>query len=195
MTTSVNEKPGVLVAVFGALLVCSSGWAVAEPTGPRRTFDVPGFGVLKLMIPTSWVEAGPTTDDPALINVSYMVPKNRDFQMIVTALDGRYYRTLDQPFMELERRVRHTGQGWLKRTVEQDVQVRPLVGSAFRGYYYSLTDKTTPLPAGEFKHITQGLGLIGDFVVPFTIFTNDNQEALVEQGLIALSTARLERSQ
>jgi len=178
----------VSILVLSALL-CSFAWA----EGARSSFTVRGFGTLRLEIPAAWIEAGPSVSDPALVNVSYMLANNPKFQMIITAQDGKSYAGIKDPLAEIERRVKQSGQGWLTGSVETEVAVKHLDGASFHGRYYKLTDKSDPLPAGEFRYITQGIGLIGNLVIAFTVFSNESPAPFIDQGLRALQNARLER--
>ena len=84
-----------------------------------------------------------------------------------------------------------TGTGAAKfiksQAVEETLKIVELKGSSGRGYYFSATDKA-PKP-GEYKFMTQGILLVGELTVTFTILTNDNQKDTVNDALTMLRTA------
>jgi len=129
-------------------------------------------------------------NDPVALNVSYKAAENHDFDMLITAVQDISYKDPDHDLETIQSRVKAAGQSWLPRSVEDTVLLHHVDGPAVHGYYFSLTDKTTPLPAGEFKHITQGMALSGNLLIVFTISTNDGQAPMVEQGLGIIASAR-----
>ena len=71
--------------------------------------------------------------------------------------------------------------------MEPYLSVDQLTGAPGPGYYFSATDRE-PKP-GEFKYLTQGMLLVGDAVVAFSILTNDAQEEVRDQALAMLKSA------
>jgi hypothetical protein len=71
--------------------------------------------------------------------------------------------------------------------MEHYLPVEQLTGAPGPGYYFSATDRE-PKP-GEFKYLTQGMLLVGDVIVAFSILTNDAQEKVRDQALAMLKSA------
>ncbi|HKZ69691.1 MAG TPA: hypothetical protein VJ020_06410, partial [Anaerolineales bacterium] len=88
---------------------------------------------------------------------------------------------------ELKLRVDRSFEAIQSQVVEKKIERRELKGPAARGYYFSATDRA-PKP-GEHKYLTQGIVLMDDLIVAFTIFTNDGQERVVAAALEAIRSA------
>jgi hypothetical protein len=181
---------GLVIALLG--LGC--GLASTEPAVRMRKFDIPKLGVLTLPVPSTWSEEGPKLEERTLADVSFMVHGNPDFQMLISALDGSSF-DIDRKIslVVIKERVQAAGEKWLPTCVEKFVDIQALDGSDFRGFYFSMTDRAEPLPAGEFRHVTQGLGQAGNILIGFTIYWNDREEPRVHDGLTVLRGIRYEK--
>jgi hypothetical protein len=89
--------------------------------------------------------------------------------------------------IKMRHSVQQTADKVKPSATEQYLPVEQLTGAPGPGYYFSATDRE-PKP-GEFKYLTQGMLLVGDVVVGFSILTNDAQEKVRDQALATLKSA------
>ena len=89
--------------------------------------------------------------------------------------------------LKAEVRRRRAADKIAEQAVEKTIDVKPLKGGTNTGYYFAVTDRA-PKP-GEFKFLNQGMVIVADLLVTFTILTNDGQDAVVTAGLSMLSAA------
>jgi hypothetical protein len=201
-----HQAARTLSLLLSTLVVASCASDSASSAVESKRFEFGQHGTVAIDVPTSWTEGHASFDTPALVHLSYTVPGNSDFEMFISVLPESGSEDGDDAIIAIGRRTLSAGERWLPRTVETAVDLRPLDGPAMLGYYFSLTDRTTPLPAGEFKYITQGLALAHEIVpndrpidrtlmVGFTLFSNDGQAALVQRGLGVVKSVRLEKSE
>ena len=73
------------------------------------------------------------------------------------------------------------------QAVEKKLAVVAFDGQSGPGYYFSATDKA-PKP-GEYKYMTQGMLIVRELAVSFTILTNDGQQQVVQDALTMLKGA------
>ena len=83
--------------------------------------------------------------------------------------------------------VQQTAQQAQSQAVEAHIEVKELMGTSAKGYYFFATDRA-PKP-GEYKYMTQGILPVGELVVTFTVLTNDGQMPVVEAALEMLRRA------
>ena len=70
---------------------------------------------------------------------------------------------------------------------ESFLPLEELSGAKGPGYYFSATDKA-PKPE-EFAYLTQGMLLVGELAVTFSVLTNDGQEKVRDAALDMLKRA------
>jgi len=90
---------------------------------------------------------------------------------------------------EIRKRVEESGQRLLSRALEADLTVKELAGESALGFYFSLTDRS-PKP-GEYRHLIQGIAIVGDLSLAFTILYNSPEAEEHRAALEMLSRARL----
>lgn len=73
------------------------------------------------------------------------------------------------------------------QAVEHDINLKELKGASGIGYYFFATDRA-PKP-DEYKYMTQGMILVGDIALAFTILTNDGQDNVIADALSMLKNA------
>jgi hypothetical protein len=82
---------------------------------------------------------------------------------------------------EIRSRVERNAQVAKSQAVESELPLKEIQGRSGSGFYFSAADRA-PKP-GEYKFLTQGIILVGQLSVPFTILTNEGQELIVKQAL------------
>lgn len=172
------------------LLLALGGSALAqEKNFGFRSYDLAKRGTLQLSVPRIWndqLEPAKKKGAPAAIILTSDTGK--DFNLRITPL----WSTLATPeddINTMRRAMAAAAEDAKTVSVESDVALQSLEGTAGSGYYFSVTDRA-PKP-GEFKFMTQGMLQVGKLVLGFTILSNEGAEPSVAQALTVLKTARL----
>jgi hypothetical protein len=158
----------------------------AEQTNDRR-YTLPGHGVFQMKAPTPWKDevTQPTNDLPPKITLR---PAKGD-QFIISIIPF-WKESEDAPSITdaaARRMVERAADKAQPNAVEKNLKIVELQGSAGRGYYFSATDKA-PEP-GDYKFLTQGILLVGELAVTFTVLTKDGQKEVDSAALAMLKSA------
>ena len=183
-----------MVSQLTCLLVSLATAATAlAAEGGKKAFTLPDNSKLEFSVPVGWKDEVKTTQG------SKASPGSAPSTVALTPSEGAPFEVHVTPVAHLQQgasadtviRMRHSvqqGADKVKPTaMEPYLPVEQLTGAPGPGYYFSATDPA-PKP-GEFKYLTQGMLLVGDVVVAFSILTNDAQERVREQALAMLKSA------
>lgn len=177
--------------VLEAALICatlSHGSAMGQGL-TSRPFPIEKHGTLELIAPAHWkdtVKKGPRFLSP---KIEFSPASGRGFLVQITPGGPQLSGLGRGNTAEVRRRVEEAGQRLLSRAMEADLALQELAGDGVSGFYFSLTDKA-PRP-GEYRHLTQGIALVGDLPLAFTILYNDSELGEQQAALEMLSKARL----
>lgn len=143
-------------------------------------FFLPSYGSLIIKTPADWI----VTYDKAqsLPRTVTLDSSEKDFSLLITAIEGGQ-TTLEGVKTLVESQAMES----LKLAVETSYIVNELNGTYVKGYYSDLlTDReyedVAPL-AGEYKYLSQGVLLIDDLSLTFTILTNDSDRENFRKNL------------
>lgn len=193
---------GVQYFVTWLLAVLSVSAARAQQT-VTRSYPLPEHGSIEFKIPSSWKDQVQQLkgDLPPTITWSQPSPQpaspptsQESSQPAATAF--RILLTIGWPGQaagskltesDLKHRMDQAMAAAKFRSVEKELSMKELRGTAAHGYYFTATEGA-PKP-GEHKYVTQGIVVVDNLVVAFNIFTNDGQEQLVAQALEAIRGA------
>src|SRR5690242_2755116 len=171
------------LALLGALLL--PGIAQA------KDFPVPDKTTLQLAVPAGWkdeVREGERGYPPTII---FTPREGAAFQVLVTPI-SRPRPDVPVPTGEQIRdSVQRVADQMRTQAVEKELPVLELKGASGPGYYFSATDKA-PLPE-EFKYLTQGMLLVGELAITFSVLTNDGQGNVKDDALAMLKSATQKR--
>jgi hypothetical protein len=179
-------RPIALVAVAFALaalalaaLGCAGGKGAQAGAGAgattRRSFAVPGEGVLELSVPSGWdVREG--EGDASSPRTIELAPAGKPFVALVSPIvnpeksQTREGADTAQLLAELSRRKA------AETAVEAEIPLMEVVGEGgVHGYWFQVTDRTmegkTP-KEGEYRHLIQGAAAVGPLLVAFTLLDN-----------------------
>jgi len=181
---AVGRHSGAVVRVLTAFLSVAA--AQAQQT-VARSYPLPDHGSIQFRIPESWkeqIQQAPKNLPPTII---WSQKTGAAFRIMVTV--GWQGPEADAKLTEAELKLRvdRSFQAIQPQAVEKKIKRRELKGPSARGYYFSATDRA-PKP-GEHKYLTQGIVLVGDLIVAFSIFTNDGQERVAAAALEAIRSA------
>jgi hypothetical protein len=156
-----------------------------------KDYLLPNKTTLQLAVPAGWkdeVREGDRGYPPTII----LTPREgAAFQVLVTPI-WRPRPEIQIPTAEQIRdSVQRVADQMKTQSLEKELLVVELKGAAGPGYYFSATDKA-PAP-GEFKYLTQGMLLVGELAVTFSILTNDGQEKVRDEALAMLKSAAQKR--
>ena len=179
---------------LGALLLsvtAATGAMAAD--GEKKAFALPDNSKLELAIPPGWKDelkasqASKGNKGPATTTVALTPREGPPFEVSVTPIARQKPGASTDTAIKMRVSVQQGADKVKPTATEQYLPVEQLTGAPGPGYFFSATDRE-PKP-GEFKYLTQGMLLVGDVVVAFSILTNDSQEKVREQALAMLKSA------
>ena len=167
---------------LGALLLSLTAVTGAMAAdGEKKAFALPDNSKLELAIPAGW------KDEPKEKSIALSPREGAPFQVVVTPVARQKPGASADTAIKMRHSVQQGADKVKPSAIEQYLAVEPLAGAPGPGYFFSATDRE-PKP-NEFKHLTQGMLLVGDVVVAFSILTNDAQEKVRDQALAMLKSA------
>lgn len=185
-----------MVSQLACLLVSLATAATAiGAEGEKKVFALPDNSKLELSIPAGWKDEVKTTQAPkakqgsAPITVALTPREGAPFEVHVRPVARQRQGASADTAIQMRHNVQQGADKVKPTAMEHYLPVDQLTGAPGPGYYFSATDRE-PKP-GEFKYLTQGMLLVGDVVVAFSILTNDGQEKVREQALAMLKSASL----
>jgi len=158
----------------------------AEKTNDRR-YPLPDHGLFQMKVPMSWKDELRQPPDRLPPTIVLRPASGDQFQVLITPI---WLARKDVPLPSgeaIRQQVQRGVESAKSQAVEETLKVMELQGSSGSGYYFSATDKA-PKP-GEYKFMTQGILLVGELIVTFTILTNDSQRNVVNDALTMLKSA------
>lgn len=155
-------------------------------TATEFSVSLPGRDDYVLTVPDSWIvqTRRPRADLPPTV--------------AVTSKEGDAIRALITPIWPIgnaktptQDLVRSLVEGAAKeaqpRAVERSLPLQRITGPSTNGYYFSATDRQPGM--GGYKYQTQGMIVLDELSIMFTILHNDGTQKLAKQGLEMLRTA------
>jgi hypothetical protein len=183
-----------MVSQLTCLLVFLAAAAtVIAAEGEKKVFALPDNSKLELSIPAGWKDEVKANQAPkanqgsAPSTVALTPREGAPFQVHVTPVARQQHGASADTAIQMRHNVQQGADKVKPTAMEHYLAVEQLTGAPGPGYYFSATDRE-PKP-GEFKYLTQGMLLVGDVVVAFSILTNDAQEKVRDQALAMLKSA------
>ena len=183
-----------MASYLGCLLLSFAAAATAiAADGEKKAFALPDNSKLELAIPPGWKDelkenqGSKASKGPAPTTVALTPRDGAPFEVAVTPLARQKPGTSADTAIQMRHNVQQAADKAKPSAIEPYLAVEPLTGAPGPGYYFSATDRE-PKP-GEFKYLTQGMLLVGDVVVAFSILTNDGQEKAKDEALAMLKSA------
>lgn len=141
----------------------------------NREYSLPEHGTLILRVPEKWnityYEPGTR---PSPIIIFYPQEKPHPFQLTISPLwDDSIERDVTDPEF-IKRYLQEVGVNVLSYSDEDQLNLIELSGKSGNGYYFQLTDSSAP--EHEFKYLTQGALAVGEILLVFSYFSNDNED-------------------
>ncbi len=165
-----------------------TGAAAAQNQGiSERRYVLPDHGTFVVQVPRGWksrLNQPPNRLPPTIV---FGPAAGRPFQMLITPMWAAALNRPPQSGESIRAQVEKAAQNAKAQAVESEIPILEIQGRSGSGFYFSATDRA-PEP-GEYKYVTQGILLVSELTVPFTILTNDGQERIVRQGLELIKSA------
>jgi hypothetical protein len=179
---------GSIMRYLGWLLLSffTATTAIAA-NGEKKAFPLPDKSSLVLTIPAGWKDE--LKENPGSAPASIVLsPRNgTPFQVVVTSVARQGPGASVETAIKMRQSVQQAADKVKPSAVEPYLSVEELPGAPAPGYYFSATDRE-PKP-GEYKYLTQGMLLVGDLVLSFSVLTNDGQEKVRDEALALLKNA------
>ena len=169
-------------------LLALGGDALAQDKNVSfRSYDLQKRGALELSVPRTWNDQlEPAKKKGAPPSIIFSSDAGTDFNVRITPLWSTS-STPEPDINAIRRAMTVAAEDAKSVSVESDIALQPIEGTAGSGYYFNVTDRA-PKP-GEFKFMTQGMLQVGKLVLGFTILSNDAADAAVAQAITVLKTA------
>jgi hypothetical protein len=161
--------------------------------GEKKVFALPDNSKLELTIPPGWKDElkanpGSKANQGSAPGAVMLTPRDgAPFEVAVQPVARQKPGTSVDTEIQMRASVQQSADKVKPSAAEVYLPVEPLAGAPGPGYYFTATDRE-PKP-NEFKYLTQGMLLVGDVVVAFSILTNDAQEKVRDQALAMLKSA------
>jgi len=150
---------------------------------------VSGRGTVILSVPDSWDE-GIDRSDPNVPPTVMLVPsKGKSFHILMSVIWPKPGgQTLTRP--AVREQVQRASDEPKARAVERELPVVEFSGPTGFGAYFFATDRA-PEPDG-YKYLTQGMFVMSDVQITFTVLVNGETAPVWQQVLEVLKTIRRE---
>jgi hypothetical protein len=178
---------GVLGYLAWLLLSLASATAAIAADGEKKSFALPDKSGLELTIPARWKDELKANPGSAPATIMLTPRDGAPFQVFVTPVARQRPGASVDTAIRMRETVQQAADKVKPSAVEPYLSVEELPGAPGPGYYFSATDRE-PKP-GEFKYLTEGMLLVGDVVVSFSVLTNDGQEKVRDEALAMLKSA------
>jgi hypothetical protein len=154
--------------------------AAAEQTKDRR-YTLPAHGVLQMKVPVSWKDEVKQQSDNLPPTITLTPSSGDQFKILITPFWKESEEAPDLNDYMVHRMVQRSADANQPNAVEKPLKLIFLEGLSSRGYYFSATDKAPE--KGGYKFLTQGILLVDELAVTFTILTNDAKKEVESAGL------------
>jgi hypothetical protein len=160
--------------------------AAAEKTSDRR-YTLPNHGVLQMKVPASWKDEVKQQAENLPPTITLTPASGDHFKIIITPFwkASEAAPALNDYFVH--RMVERAAEANQPNAVEKPLKLIFLDGLYGRGYYFSATNKAPE--KGDYKFITQGMLLVDELAVTFSILTNDEKKEVESTALTMLQSA------
>jgi hypothetical protein len=172
--------------VLSFAILVASPFARAEEA-VVRSYPLHGHGAFQVKMPESWKDSVAEPGDRLPPTIMFTPKAGAPFKILLTPLFSAQLDLRKPTADEIKVKLQRGADEIAQQSVEKTIEVKRLKGSTNIGYYFAATDRA-PKP-GEFKFLNQGVVLVENVLVTFTVLTNDGQDAVVTAALSMLSTA------
>ena len=181
------------VFIIAAFLACAlADFAAAQAPAPQP-FGVPGRGNLLLTVPKDWRAIDQGLADPASVLVRMRPASGDAFYLQLTSVWLTPEKRAGVTDELIRSRVQESAKRMLPKAVETEAPLLELRGKEAVGWYFALTDRTSPNTGSEYKYVVQGTVRTGELITVFTLLHRDPAIPEKEQVLRMLADASFAR--
>lgn len=173
--------------LVGLLLCFATVTTAIAADAEKKAFALPDNSKLELAVPAGWKDEVKPKQGNAPATIALSPREGAPFQVVVMPIGRQRAGSSADTAIGMRDNVQQAADKIKPSAAEQYLPVEPLTGAPAPGFYFSATDRE-PKP-GDFKYLTQGMLLVGDIVVGFSILTNDGQEKAKDEALAMLKSA------
>jgi hypothetical protein len=177
--------PRSLSLIAAALLL--SALAVSLAAGAANTYPLPQHGRFQMEVPLAWIDEVRQPQGEVPPTIVLRPKEGNGFEVLVTPIWRQRPDVPPATKEAVRQSVQRAADYRKSQAVESSLPLIEFAGASGPGFYFSATDKT-PGP-GEYRYLTQGMLLVSELAVLFTILTNDGQEQVKQQALDMLKSA------
>ena len=183
-------KLNILLFSFGVFNIYATTKSNLDYKTLFESFVIPGHGVLTMNIPKIWNYNFTTTgiDQPPIITF-YNLDKDKEeiYQLNLSVLweDGFQRNILSPEY--IYSLVEKTGRQALNGSDQSELILEKIIGRNGSGYWFNLSDSSAG--PGEYQFLTQGALAVGELLLIFSLFSNDNESILQEAALKTIMSA------
>ncbi|PKN66405.1 MAG: hypothetical protein CVU57_07025 [Deltaproteobacteria bacterium HGW-Deltaproteobacteria-15] len=152
-------------------------------------YNASGERSVVLTVPQTWIDEFTQEKGQPFRTITFTQGNDMQSRLMLSPIPLEKESELRNPAI-LRKMIEEEGGSLLSNAVEKKIAMNELLGRAGVGYYYTLTDKTSPLPPGEYRHMTHGGLIVADVLVMFTILTNRKDSPVVAEAIQMLGSAR-----
>lgn len=175
--------------VIRALALVAAFVAVVVPLQTETTeLPLPDGTRLAFEHPASWRASVAADQKPGpKLHLVVKEPIDADIQITVLgrAKSGRMSDA------DLEKAVRERGAGVLPQSQETELTLARLAGKQIKGFVYHLTDRNPEQGPGDWRHLDEGMAMVGPVLIAFTVLTHPADHSTVKDALKMLSGVTL----
>jgi hypothetical protein len=169
------------------VLACALAATAFAADGEKEAFALPDGSKLELAVPSGWKDEAKASQGSTASTIMLKPAAGAPFEVVVTPVGRQRPGTSADTSIQMRQNVQQAADKVKPNAVEPILTAEALSGAPGPGYFFSATDRE-PKPGG-FKHLTQGMLLVGDVIVSFAILTNDGQEKVKDEALAMLKSA------
>lgn len=176
--------------LMSAVFAIGSGAASAtSDTATSFHANLPGGAHIALEIPSTW-QATAEAGGP-FVTVRISPADQGDFVLLLTAIP-----VLPESPVATREGVRDAvlelGHSKLHTAVQDDIELIEISSADAVGYFYHLTDRAPGEGPGHYPEAHQGILLLGEYGISFTLLTHTEDFETLELALGVLKTLQLE---
>ncbi len=184
------HRPVIRNLALAALLVANSA-APAEDTG-ARLYELPNLDIFEMKLPPGWNDTVDQPPDGGPPTIQLHPTEGAPFEIYVTPAWPEGPEETAPEVEALREQVRDAAERVRDQVDEQPLEIRRLQAASGVGFYFVATGRA-PQPE-DYRYMNQGALQVGELTVMFTILTNQDQEAVVEEALAMLTGAMHRRT-
>ena len=180
----------MITASFLATVLLGAIAAGQSPLAEWHEQVIPATCVLRFAVPGGW-DVQARSPSAGGVSLTLQPAAGAKARVLISGTAEKGTSELKST-SDIKRAVKTMGEALLSGTVEKRLKLVRVDGRIGAGFFYSLTDKRTELPEGEFRHMTQGIMAVGPMRLAVTVLADQLDSPAWKMALDLLRTADCE---